>query len=174
MPAPPAKASQRSILIGNCSCTCLPLSRLSTILTTINQVWKAEITARTEASPAPQVLAQCQALSKRTPPITDPRLLQLLYDLLVNLNHATSSDPSSINSAGPEAQQFWQNAAKSARSAKERLKLFSSLFAIALKADCWEDVRWVSSNSVPHHDSCGGSLKGFELTPLGTSSISQG
>jgi N-terminal acetyltransferase B complex non-catalytic subunit len=47
-----------------------------------------------------------------------------------------------INSAGPEAQQFWQNAAKSARSPKERIKLFSNLFAIALEADCWEDVRW--------------------------------
>jgi len=113
-------------------------------LTAIYQAWKAEITANTDSAPVEQFEAQCQALIKRSPAITDLKLLEFLYGLMVDFRRQSNPHPLTVVSAGPEAQQLFSNAAKAAKSAKERAKLFSGVFASAVEVDCWEDARWVS------------------------------
>ncbi|KAF2645691.1 hypothetical protein P280DRAFT_545626 [Massarina eburnea CBS 473.64] len=103
--------------------------------------WKAKVLLQQNSDPAP-VLSILQALCQRQPPIVDLPLLAEIYSDLLEATRQFDPRLLSPPSVGDLGIKAWQNAAKALPSQKLRLKLWSDLFVIAMREDCWEDVRY--------------------------------
>src|SRR5262245_54107415 len=94
-------------------------------------------------SNAKDVLDILAPLCQRQPPITDRNLLSFIYALLLEASRCNDLRTLSLHSVGNAGLTAWQNAAKAAPNRNERLALWSAFFVVAMREDCWEDVRFV-------------------------------
>lgn len=112
-------------------------------LTLFLQAWKADILLQLGSSGADVIQDNLAPILVHRPPITDTRLLVYVYKIIAEATRHHDPKTLGLASVGAPVQKAWENAAKTLKTRKARLDLWSCLFTCAMKEDCWEDVRWV-------------------------------
>ncbi|KAL5382626.1 hypothetical protein DPSP01_006461 [Paraphaeosphaeria sporulosa] len=102
--------------------------------------WKASTLLRLDRR-ADEALSLWINLCQQQPPITDLNLLTFIYYGILKASRQINPSFSTLSSVGAEGLKAWQNAAKSLSNRKAKLKLWSELFIVAMKEECWEDAR---------------------------------
>ncbi|KAL1591574.1 hypothetical protein SLS60_011824 [Paraconiothyrium brasiliense] len=105
--------------------------------------WKASTLLNFDGR-ANEALSILTTLCQRQPPITDTNLLPFLYDRILNASRQSDPKCLPLSSVGAEGLKAWQNAAKALPNRKAKLKLWSDLFVVSMREECWEDVRWAT------------------------------
>jgi N-terminal acetyltransferase B complex non-catalytic subunit len=75
--------------------------------------------------------------------IVDTQLLAYMYQTFIEVLRRDEKRPT-VNTIGIAALGTWQSTAKSMQRKLDRIALWDLLFYTAMRADCWEDVRFVS------------------------------
>lgn len=83
------------------------------------------------------------------PGVTDARLLEYLYTSSAESIRRSDLDPNGISSIGAQLLKPWQAAAKSAERKADRMLIWDTLFTVACREDCWDDVQAVSPSLNP-------------------------
>ncbi|KAF2441371.1 hypothetical protein P171DRAFT_488923 [Karstenula rhodostoma CBS 690.94] len=102
--------------------------------------WKASTLLRLDRR-ADEALSLLTSLCQQHPPITDPNLLPFIYSGILNASRQLDPNVSTLSTVGAEGLKAWKNAAKFLPNRKAKLKLWSDLFVVAMKEECWEDAR---------------------------------
>ncbi|KAJ4344407.1 uncharacterized protein N0V89_012149 [Didymosphaeria variabile] len=105
--------------------------------------WKASTLLKFDGR-ADEALSILISICQRQPPITDPNLLPFIYNRILNASRQSDPNCLTLSSVGAEGLKAWQNAAKALPNRKAKLKLWSDLFVVSMKDECWEDVRWAT------------------------------
>ncbi|KAF9730806.1 hypothetical protein PMIN01_11675 [Paraphaeosphaeria minitans] len=102
--------------------------------------WKASTLLRLDRR-ADEALSLWTSLCQQQPPITDLDLLPFIYNGVLTASRQINPSVSTPSSVGAEGLKAWQNAAKSLSNRRAKLTLWSDLFIVAMKEECWEDAR---------------------------------
>jgi hypothetical protein len=106
------------------------------------QTWKSDLALQLAFNQTANIVATMAAVHQQK--ITDTRLLEYMYNTTVEALRRSEKNGITTASTGVATLSCWQSTAKSMQRKNDRMALWDTLFAAAMREDCWEDARFVS------------------------------